>query len=846
LRIRLAFAASLLLAHAAYAESITLRNQEQVIIEIAGVTAAWTTNPEIAEVTTAGNRLSVAAHSAGTTHLTVITAGGTQTFLITVAAAFVRSAVRPDADDPVMLYDGRYSSAVARLRNTFDVVINNGERRSEFHILHIRDLDSASGESPDGIASIYYRRITPRYELTLLDELVDVSRITLSNVQLRGLHLKKGALEVHAGYASPTMYDDLFLPVDRRWAAGAGYSIDVRSTRLTPSLYGFFSHPDGTEARRGVVGALSAEHRSGETLFMRGEIGVSRSLAAAGELRYTSARGQIRASVSHKSENFPTVGLADATGTHVEIDAGYRSTDRLSLTSRGTYDRLHLAALPQTIGAAGAGFRYLLTTRLSLLGGVDATTVRSLTTSIRTIGLPLGAAYDAPAFGLAASWRLLDDSTTSRRGDALRLSTRGSRGRLNASAWVERQRNAPTLELIFRDAPGLDLALLRLGIAVRNPEDVARALRDNAALIDLGFITGVNVNLTPRRLQAGMNLGWLGSEQRDQLRLLAVYSRDEGISATRDSMIATLTYSRRIFAATDLYGSFSSWRTNAGALRDSRSSIDVGLRQQFNGLPSFLRRSGTIEGFAFLDPNMGGIRTAETTPLAEIIVTLDGTRTARTDSRGAYAFQHVSRGPHQIAAQLPDSPRAFFTTPSHSTTKVAAHVDFGLVWAAARIDGRLINEAGTGIPNAHFSAVALNGVPISARSDAEGRFVFAVPPGTFRIVLAPESLPAGYTIAGELERSGLAETDRPQSISFEAAARRSIGGRAHGAAEVLIESLRRRAPVDAAGNFVFRSMPAGTFTLTAISSGHVVSRTVTLPSGPAMIDDVDLSGSAAQ
>ena len=37
------------------------------------------------------------------------------------------------------------------------------------------------------------------------------------------------------------------------------------------------------------------------------------------------------------------------------------------------------------------------------------------------------------------------------------------------------------------EASSQELALLRLGISVRTPEDVARALRDNAALIDLGF-----------------------------------------------------------------------------------------------------------------------------------------------------------------------------------------------------------------------------------------------------------------------------------------------------------------------------------------------------------------------
>ena len=129
-----------------------------------------------------------------------------------------------------------------------------------------------------------------------------------------------------------------------------------------------------------------------------------------------------------------------------------------------------------------------------------------------------------------ASYRLLDHSAASRRGDALRLNAHAGRGRFTASAWAERQRQAPTLELIFSAEPGLELALLRLGISVRSPEDVARALRDNAALIDLGFITGVNVDLTPRRLQAGFNLGWLGS-----VRAAIISVSSPSTAATRGS-----------------------------------------------------------------------------------------------------------------------------------------------------------------------------------------------------------------------------------------------------------------------------------------------------------------------
>jgi hypothetical protein len=842
----LAVAACLLFANAARGEGHTVRVQETAIIEIAGATAAYTTNPAIADVTIAAlGHVSVTGRSSGTTQLVVITAGGTQTFLITIAAPILPPVIRAVAGAPLGRYEGRYASGSGQLQNTVDLVTHDGERTSQFHVVHVHDLRAAPGQPSDAIASIFYRYTTPTRRLTLMDETVDLSRMTISNTPVRGVHLKEGPLELHAGYASSAMFDDFFLPAGRRWVAGAGYGIDSGSTRWTPSVYGFFSQPAGTAARRGIAGALSAERRDGDTLFLRGDLGVSRSLAASGELRYTSGREQFRALLSMKPGDFPNLGLADIPGEHGEIDWTRRASKRLSITSYGTYDRFNLAALRQTIGMASLGLGYAVTARLALLAGADASTVHTRTSAIRTIGLPLGVTYDTSAFGVAASYRLLDNSEASRRGDSLRLSAHAGRGSFTASAWAERQRNAPTLDLIFSAEPGLELALLRLGISVRTPADVARALRDNAALIDLGFITGVNVSLTPRRLQAGLNLAWLGSGPRsDHLRLLAIFGRDEGISTTRDNGIATLTYSRRILTATDVYGSYSRWTTRIGSLKETGTSVEVGVQQQFSGLPAFLRRSGTIEGFAFLDPEMRGVRNQTTKPLPDIAVTLDGARTARTDSKGAYAFNKVPPGSHRIAAQLPASPRAFFTTPSSSETNAQAHIDFGMVWAAARIDGRVISDAGVGIPGAVLTATSPSGQSISATSDFQGLFVFAVPPGRFRVALTEGSLSAGYSIAEPRERNVTVESGQPQSLRFDIRVRRSIAGRAAGATEVRIESLGMTARVDSQGSFLFRSMPSGTFAIVARIGDRIVTRTVTLPAEPAIVRNVDFGGPA--
>jgi hypothetical protein len=268
----------------------------------------------------------------------------------------------------------------------------------------------------------------------------------------------------------------------------------------------------------------------------------------------------------------------------------------------------------------------------------------------------------------------------------------------------------------------------------------------------------------------------------------------------------------------------------------TQSASDVVIRDDRR---SFLR-GGTIDGFAFLDPEMRGLRSATTKPLPDIAVTLDGDRSMRTDGKGAYTFLHVAPGVHQIAAQPPAAARAFFTTPSHAETKVPAHIDFGLVWAGARVEGRVISDSGDGIAGAVLAAASRSGQAMSGRSDSEGHFVFAVPPGTFRVGLAPESLPPGYSIEGQYEKSVTVESDQAQSVSFEVQALRSVSGKAAGASEVTIESLGRTMLADAEGNFVFRSMPPGTFLITARSGGRTLLGVVALPVEPGIVRGVIL------
>jgi cell division septation protein DedD len=782
-------------------------------------------------------RILITGRSPGSTQLIAVTPTATKSYLITVAPSRAAAAIGSEAPlQPTEgVYEIRYLSETGQLQNAFDIFDRDGDRKSQLHIVNVHYFREPFAQARTSFPSVFYRVITPRREVTFLDDFVDVSPLTVASTQVRGLHWRDRRLELHGGYAAPSMYQDLFLPVDRRWVGGAGYSFRHRSLRITPTVYGFFSEPRNSTARRGVVTSIIADTRWEETFYARAEVGASKSsIGASGDLRYFTERNQGSLRVVYKPDDFPTLGLIDLRGLHGSGDWTSRATDRLTLTSFASYDRFTIGRAANRTAVADFELRYAIARYLSVLTGIQASEFRGPTVSLRSISFPVGLSFDTPRFGTSVTYRLIKNSGTNRRGDALRVTLRAGGPIFQGSLWAERQRQAPTLDLVFREEPGLELALLQLGISVRSPEDLARVLRDNAALLNLGYIEGVTVNLAPRRVLGGLDLGWL-SPWNDTIRFHIIYDDEEGIRTQRETLIGTVEYSRRIGAGTDLYGSYTRWRTRfPPSLPDERSSFGVGARTGIRGLATLFHRGRPVEGFVFLDPAMTGSFSGIATPLEGIVIALDSTRRTRTDKGGRYLFRDVRPGPHRVAAELPPSKPAFFTTPSSIEVSGGDRADFGLVWSPARLSGRVTSDAKVGVADVSVMIASAPLRPQRISTDSEGDFAVNLPPGDYRVEPAIDSLPPGYELLDDGRTIHL-EADKPQQLSFSLRALRSISGVVARGAEVEIAPLGRKTTADTSGNFVFRSLPAGTYTLIVRSRGHATSQTVTLPTGPASL-----------
>lgn len=815
----------------ALAADVTVTAGEARQLLVPGVTAAYAVDGSIAEASPRNGIVTISGKSAGTTRVVLVTMEETRTIDVVVVARVAATPIPAEAKQPVAAAETRYTSSTRQATTVIDVSSGDEKRRTEVHVMNVNQPRTS-------FPSASYSIVTPSRRITFFDRPVENSPLTLSRTNLRGFHFESDTWRIHAGYTGAAFYDGLVLPAQRELVFGASYVYRVSPVlRLMPSLFLYPSH-GVAEDRRGTVASLLADYGDGDAMRARGEIGVSRGLGGALQLSMDRAGQLVRADIRYEPRRFAGAGPSDLHGFYSDASWSGRLGNRVSSIVDASANHYILPGFEQRSVTSNAEVRFRATRKLSILGGANYGDFEGIVprgASTRSFTVPAGISLDFAHGGITALARFGDSSLSSST-HGFRFSGRVSGGGFFATAYLDRQSEAPTLQLIYRDRPDLALALEQLGLTAESPQDIARLLRDNAALINLGFIEGATVDLSLLRTQAGLELAWLSnSSARHQLRLRLLHDRAERVAFATTSNIATLSYSRRLTDTTEVQASLSTWTTKIGATAATRDrSVDIGIRKRFDELPSF--GGGTISGVVFADEEMNGAPSAVSHGIDGVEVRLDGGRSSTTDTRGRYTFGGVSNGMHRIAAQLP-SASSYFTTASSTEVKAGEHADFGIANTPARLVGTVVSDAGLGVGGVVI-ALTRGDRRITATSGSDGHFSIAAPPGEWHASIDRDSLPSVYTFREESHDIAL-DRGAPKTLDFAVTAIRSIAGHAAAFAEVEIVELRRRATADAGGNFLFRSMPAGTFT---VRSGRAVVA-VTLSKEPASIKDVVLQPS---
>jgi hypothetical protein len=847
-------------------QSITVSYEQTLRIEVPGATAAYSLDPLYAEASVDGNTVVVFGRNAGDATIVAVTKEGARTFHVHIpqpppSRALASARRLAGLTDEGGSYESRYTSDIGRWENVFDFTRHQGDRTIRFHLNNADVLDTSSHESHVGFPVAFYQISAPQREITLLDQMVTNSPLTLDEgIVVRGFHLREDSWIFHVGYSSLATFQNLFLPAEREGIVGLGYRyrLNAHST-LTPNLYYFGGRRDSSDgAQRGSVASLLYDYQRGQNLDFQAEAGFSGGLGQAARFNYVGERDQVRGNVRYEPRHFASSGLSNLHGLTSNLGWARLISERLSLDLNYTGNRYMLPRFNQTNLVWNAELTYRLARHWSAMGGGAYAIFKSrspLPSTVNSLALPWSLAFDSKHFGETFQYQYARNGGQSSGGNQLRETVHLGWSHWHVMAFVDRQSQAPTLGFIYQNVPGLQQALEELGLSATTPQQIADLLRDNTSLIALGYINQVTVNLSPLRLQGGGSFSWSRRDyHRQQFYYNFLYNSNELVRGGAQTAIHTANYSRRLTESTDLFSSFSIYRTkNQGHPSDYRPMCEVGVRRSFTTVPSLLipGRHGTISGVIFLDPLGQGAFTSGMRTLTGVEIVLDGVRRAHSDRNGLYAFSQVPYGQHVVEAIFKSQKPYFFTTASRAEVETNGVVNFGITFSISHVFGIVQNDAGIGVPAVGISFA--NGTHLyGATTDMGGRFSLAgLPAGTYEARLRPESLPEGYSLEDLQSKHLSLDPSAPSQITFTVKAFRNIAGRVSvyqaasgrqvplAGATVKLRELSRECHTDESGAYLFRDLPAGTFSVVVVSGKHQVVHQLSLPATPVFLKDID-------
>jgi len=792
---RALYLAALILCGAAAGPTFETRVRESLVLQINGATAAYSIDESIATASGRDGVVTVFGKSAGTTRLMVIAFARTVPYDVVVLPVASVSAPRSSFSESPRraLTEGRYLSSTGQVQTTVDT--------QQVHAVVLHDRLHTSIPSATVQAG----------KVTLLDKRVEESPLASTSAAVRGFHFVGDSWRVHAGVTASTFYDSFIFPVKRQLVLGASrvWKLDDRWS-VMPGLYAT-SH--------GSIASVLAQYADGDRLHARGEIGFSRGFGGAFELSALRATSQVRANLRYRPRDFATLGPSDVRGFVGDVDAS-RSIGKLDAGFSATKTHTFFTSFEEHSATSTLDLRYHVNRPITLIGGA---TYGSFDSRIRSFMIPIGGSVDFGNGGVTAIYRI-GDNTSRGHSNGFRVAGAFSRSGFRASAFIDRQDDAPTIALFAEQYPELASDLARAGITATSIDDIARLLREGAALASLGITNVPRVELALKRQQTGADLAWR------ELRLRYVRNDAETVSTRTKTTFTTLTWTHRVFGATDIEASYGMWITD----HHHEPTYELAVRHRFDSLPSF-GRSGEISGSVYRDED------STRAPLSGVEVRLDELRTTRTDAAGRYAFNGVPQSSHQVMAVLPSND-AYFTTASRANVVTGEHVDFGVAFSPARLNVTVVDDAGRGIAGVNVMLSGARRMNVASGSDGVASFV--VQPGKWTASIDDASLGAGYVIEGAPSRELALERARMKAMTLMIRASRSISGRVdgvHGRTEIVIEPGNRRAFTDEFGAFAIRSLPAGAVTLRARVKNATASRSIVLPAEPATIDNVVLT-----
>jgi len=845
--------------------------QKTVTFEVAGATAAYSLDESLAEATATNGVVTVDGKQPGTTHVVVITPSGLQTFevlVITLPPHYPPGFVMPVNAAEVAesgYYEGRYYSSPAEVQNQFDFLKIDGDDRTHFHIVETSLVGPTDqGQPRIALSSASYQIVTPRRDITLFDQYVDESPLTINGSIVRGFHMLQDNWFVHAGYTSVATFDGLFLPTQPELVAGGGYRHPLTAnSSLTASFYHIQIPVTDLMGRSGNVGTVRYKYMPRETFWFAADAGISHGIGASGRLYYKTGRDHIVALVRYMPLQFASLGANNFRGFHTDLSWTRHATKKFDVALTFYNNNLAMPDLRETTVSGAANLRYQLAPHWALTAGAVGSSFRTTlppSPAIRSFTLPAGIAFQSRHFGASGQYQFGATPGTDSGGKQFRASLRSGWGAFAFTGYAERDTNAPTLSFIFGQVAGLQQSLNLLGIAATSVQQVDELLSGSSFLIAAGYIKGATINLVPLRTQIGGTADWSSrGAHRKELSYSFLFNDNHALLGSTEDVAHTISWSQSVTRLDDVSLSCSLLGVqNPGIARQYTPICFISWRRQFRHVPDYIvpERHGSITGRVFRDDQSKGVPEWGMHPISGVEVMLDERRRTITGADGWYRFTGVTRGRHNVVAVYHSPEPFFFTTASGVEVDENATVNFGIGYSLSGLTGQVLNDGGQGI--AEVTVMVRSGeLKWSAATGADGRFfVSSLAAGEYEIQVDEDSLPAGYSaeaLAGP--RRVTVGASSPAGAVFTARAYRSVAGRVLSydpkageyvpvvRARVVLREAGLTTMTDPAGRYLFRDLPAGSYTISvqdgSPGSTQASARTVRLGDRPVDLINLD-------
>jgi hypothetical protein len=347
----------------AQTRTIDLETEQVEIVSHPGATAVFAVNATVATASIAGDRITIVGRSPGSTFVMIISGDRSESLQVSVresepVPASTRAMGSADSSGAAGTLETRYLSSPHILQSTVRLFQQRGTRTTELMVGGTKPLDDA----PESVFNIPVASFSMRNrgdELTFFDRMVDNSPLTLSRVNVRGIHVRRGPWSVHGGYSFFSTFENLMLPAVREGVGGVGYRFQSGGRAVTPNLYYF--HRDSAAGSGGLLSTVAFESRFSEGATLLTEVGVSRAVAAAAELDIRRGSQQLWARVRFVPADHPSLSVGYISGRAADV-VWSRSAGRLTLGTNVSAHRT-ATATPHTTSTATLRVDYRLSPR---------------------------------------------------------------------------------------------------------------------------------------------------------------------------------------------------------------------------------------------------------------------------------------------------------------------------------------------------------------------------------------------------------------------------------------------------------------------------------------------------